>query len=55
MPTMSQYSWGGKDTNKLDNRMGENIWKSFVQQGTCIPEHKRTLRQISKILNVQKL
>ena len=43
MPIMSQHSWGGKDTIKLDNRMGENICKSFVQQGTCIQNIKELL------------
>ena len=52
---MSQYCWEGKDTIKLDNRMGENICKSFVQQGTCIPEHKRTPRQIIQIFKWAKV
>ena len=55
MPIMSQYCWEGKDTIKLDNRMGENICKSFVQQGTCIPEHKRTPRQIIQIFKWAKV
>ena len=54
MPIMSQYCWGGKDTIKLDNIMGENICKSFVQQGTYTPEHKRTLRQITQIFKWAK-